>query len=75
MTDRIRAVTVILDRDVRDDDLQKLTDAIRMLAWVRDVVPHVTDHFDYEAARADVRREVGDMLMAWLKDERRRSNG
>lgn len=44
MTDRINAFTVVLDHDIRDDDVEPLLTAIRMLRGVLSVTPHVADH-------------------------------
>lgn len=37
MTDRVMALTVLLDRDMREDDVQALIDAIGLLAHVKRV--------------------------------------
>ncbi len=43
MTDRIHALTVVLDRPVRDDDVQPVIDAIKQLRHVIEVVPAVAN--------------------------------
>jgi hypothetical protein len=57
MTDRIHALTVVLDRDYRDDDVQRITEAIEMVRGVASVETHVSD-FDDHAARHRVRHEL-----------------
>ena len=39
MTDRIHALTVVLDEDMRIDDAEPLVQAIRMMRHVADVQP------------------------------------
>lgn len=41
MTDRIRHLTVILDRDYRDDDVEPIVEAIKQLRGVSAVTEHV----------------------------------
>jgi len=41
MTDRVNALTVVLEQDVREDDVQPLVDAIRMMRGVLRVKKHV----------------------------------
>ena len=43
MTDRLDDLTVILSRDIRDDDAQCIIDAIEMISGVASVQPHVAD--------------------------------
>lgn len=62
MTDRVRTLTVTLDRDMRDDDVQAVVEAIRMVKCVGDVqLGPVVDSFTHDARMA-FRREVGDVL-------------
>lgn len=65
MTDRVRHLTVILDRDFRDDDVVQIVDAIRMIRHVDDVKPHVVtsmDSINQEIARSDLRREILEQI-------------
>ena len=68
MTDRFHALTVVLDRDVRDDDLDALTDAIRMLRGVMDVRRHIADIATH-GAEVRVRAEYRRRIYAALGDE------
>jgi len=43
MTDRYNALTVVLDRDIRDDDAEAILTAIRMVRGVMSVDPIVSD--------------------------------
>lgn len=43
MTDRIYAFTVVLDQDIRTDDVEPVINAIRMVRHVIDVTEHVAD--------------------------------
>jgi hypothetical protein len=66
MTDRIRTLTVVLPVNTREDDVQPLIDAIRMLRGVLDVKADVADSADYFAvtnARAQLRSKLLDVLM------------
>ena len=67
MTDRICALTVVLDKDTRDDDLQPLIDAILMLKGVLQVSTRVTDlseHIAYTRAR----NELSQALLKALQE-------
>jgi len=61
MTDTIYALTVVLEKDIRDDDIEAITNAIRMLRGVLDVTNHISDPSTY-VAEARARRELGDKL-------------
>lgn len=43
MTDRYFALTVLLDKDIREDDAQPIIDAIKMIRRVKAVEPHVSN--------------------------------
>lgn len=69
MTDKYYALTVILDKDIRDDDAQPLIEAIKMLKGVIDVTPHVSTletHVAYHRARI----ELGQKLLQVLYPEK-----
>ena len=64
MTDRIRTLTVILDRDMRTDDADTIIAAVRALRGVEDVTAGPpTDGFAREIAKSELRRELLDALM------------
>lgn len=62
MTDRYNALTIVLDRDIRDDDAQHIINAIEMLRGVISVTPNVVDISDHVAEQR-VRRELGQKLL------------
>lgn len=74
MTDRIHSLTVVLDHDIRDDDIEPIVSAIRQIRCVADVQPHVSDiaaHMAEERAH----RQFDAMLHRVLivsRDSRRR---
>lgn len=65
MTDRIKALTVILTADVREDDVQPLIDAIRMLrgVWsVESIKVNPMDAIERKRIRAEFRQKLWDAL-------------
>jgi hypothetical protein len=61
MTDRFNALTVVLDRDIRDDDAQHIIDAIRCLRGVLSVKGEVADVnycIAHERVAADLRSRL-----------------
>ena len=56
MTDRIKGFTVVLDQDIREDDVQSLRQAILQFAKVLEVVPVKTTIGDF-IERSRIRRE------------------
>lgn len=65
MTDRIHSLTVVLDKDYRDDDVQAIVAAIKMVRGVLTVGLNVADHNDYmarERARAELQIQIRDIL-------------
>ncbi len=63
MTDRHRTLTVVLDRDMRSDDVEAVVDAIKMMRCVSRVVLGDRTDGDELCAADDYRRAVGSMLM------------
>jgi HD superfamily phosphohydrolase YqeK len=51
VTDRICALTVTLDEDIRVDDVESLMSAIRHMRHVAKVSPVVTEHVSAHAER------------------------
>lgn len=65
MTDRVKALTVVLERDIRVDDVKELTNAILMFRGVADVQPLISDPVDYiakERARHELEAKILDVL-------------
>ena len=67
MTDRIRHLTVTLERDIREDDAESIISAIRSLRHVADVTPKVVTGAD-ASARIAVRAELRSKLHAAVAD-------
>ena len=65
MTDRINLLSVVLSKDIRDDDCEAIINAIKMVKGVLSVTPHVVDHADH-IAQQRVRHELGEKLWAVL---------
>lgn len=61
MTDRLKGLTVLLDRDIREDDAAPIIAAIQMIKGVASVQTHVADPDHYlavETARWELRKEI-----------------
>lgn len=71
MTDRVHALTVLLDRDFRDDDVQAIVQAIRMIKHVAAVQMHITAPDDWFARTrtSEVQRRLWDTIEEILKDK------
>ena len=67
MTDRVKGLYVALDKDYRDDDVQVLIAAIKMLRGVADVETNVVDINDYYN-RAQIRDQLRSDLFAVISD-------
>lgn len=73
MTDRIRTLTVLLDRDIRTDDVEPLVAAIEHLKGVRKVelgpVTHPNEWAIKHALLMDLQSRINEMILARLKGE------
>lgn len=63
MTDRFHSFTVVLDKDVREDDAEDTINAIKQIRGVLSVEGNVAD-IDSHVAEERVHRELGKKLMA-----------
>lgn len=70
MTDRVQALTVVLDRDIRDDDVQPIIDAIHQLRHVISVVTNVVDTDDF-IARQRVAHHIRKRIYEIFTEEMR----
>lgn len=68
MTDRYYALTVILEKDIREDDAEPILNAIRMIKGVQDVKGNVSDVSTY-IAQEKARRHFGEKLWHVLYPE------
>ena len=67
MTDRYHTLTVVLERDTREDDAQCLIDAIAQLRGVASVTGVVADfceHMAVERAKSELRAKLWEVLNA-----------
>ena len=65
MTDRVHSLTVVLDHDIRADDVQGIIDAILHIKHVADVATNVTDVTTLMAetrAKQDLRTKIFNAL-------------
>lgn len=69
MTDRYNAFTVVLDRDIRDDDAESIITAIRMVRGVLSVDPVVADTASWVAENR-VRRDIETRIYKALREGR-----
>ncbi len=61
MTDRLKGCNVVFDRDIRDDDVEPLLNAIRMMKGVLSVSPERATADDW-MIRSRVKREFIEKL-------------
>ena len=66
MTDRLNALVVVLEVDMRDDDAQPLIDAIKQLRGVLSVTGNVSD-LTSTVAETRAKRELYDKVWALCK--------
>lgn len=65
MTDKYYALTVILEKDIRADDAEKMIEAIQMIKGIKDVKPLVSDPVSWMAEER-AKRELADKLFQIL---------
>lgn len=68
MTDRYGALTVILDRDIREDDAEHLMNAIRMMRGVAEVKGEITENLATAIERSRLTRQLTEKLYGVIKD-------
>lgn len=71
MTDRYNALTVVLDQDIRDDDAEKLMQAILQLRGVISVdgnVVNIGDYTAFQRARSDLAQKLWEVLYPKTKN-------
>lgn len=65
MTDRIKALTVVLEHDIRTDDIEPLITSIMLLRGVLSVRTHVVEidsHVAEQRAKNDLRKKLFKIL-------------
>lgn len=65
MTDRFNTITVVLEKEMRDDDAAAIIAAIRQIRGVLDAKGNVSDMTEW-MAQSRARRELGEKLLAIL---------
>jgi hypothetical protein len=68
MTDRIKGLTVALSRDIRDDDVEEIVNAIIMIKGVSGVTKSKVDMSDY-TARVRVLHRIQDKVLDVFREE------
>ncbi len=66
MTDRYYALTVVLEKNLREDDAEPIIAAIQLLRGVRSVTAHVGD-VEIHAAMVRAKGELTEKLFEVLK--------
>jgi len=65
MSDRINTITVVLEKETRDDDCEAILTALRMTKGVLRVTPNVADAGEYmavERARHELSQKLWEVL-------------
>lgn len=62
MTDRFNGFTVILDRDIRDDDFKYIRNAVMMIKGVQQVLPNLSDSLAEEKAKHEIKMKLYDVI-------------
>ena len=65
MSDRINTITVVLDREIRDDDCEHILSAMLMIKGVLRVKANVADHSEYmaeERAKHDLGQKLWNVV-------------
>jgi hypothetical protein len=68
MTDRLKGLVVVLDKDIRVDDAEEIINAIKMIKGVADVQGSVANYNDY-MNRSRVDREWKERLWKMIREE------
>ncbi len=71
MTDRVNALLVVLEANVRDDDIEPLVEAIRQMRNVQSVELNVADADAYIAesrAKIQIISEINLLLQRMMRD-------
>jgi copper chaperone CopZ len=68
MSDRYNAITVVLEKDTRDDDAQDIIAALKMVKGVADAKPNIVN-VDSFVSDTRARQELGSKLFEVLYDK------
>lgn len=67
MTDRVKGFTVTLEKDFRDDDVEVILNAVRMIKGVAHVEPCISTHEDHMSQQR-LRWELRDKFYNFMKE-------
>lgn len=68
MSDLHHSYTVVLAKELKDEDSDAVIEAIKMIRGVADVIPHVVDSRFY-VGREQARRELSTQLFDMLAEK------
>lgn len=68
MTDRISSFLVVLEKDMREDDVERIVTALRQVRGVVGVQPNVANAFNQGIAEMRVKWEIRNKLWKALED-------
>lgn len=57
MTDKVKGFTVTLERDIREDDFQRIKEAVEMIVGVQHVEPSIVTSQDH-ISRMRLKRDI-----------------
>lgn len=75
MTDRVVSLTVILDKEYRVDDVEKIIDAIQMVKGVAHVENGPVSNVNTGFALSNVRREILPKIINLFDIDKMRNHG
>lgn len=67
MTDRIKALTVVLEEGYKEDAAQRIIDAVALIQGVISVEKHVGG-IDHYAAKMQAKNEIKEQFMEFYKE-------
>ena len=68
MTDRVNAFVVILDRDIREDDVEATINAINQIKGVLEVIPQTSEPIHAAVMRSRLKAELFSKLTEMIKE-------
>lgn len=68
MTDRIKALTVVLDKDYREDDVEAIITSIKMTRGVLSVIPKIVIGIDEHVAYMRIKNKVVNKILDIFED-------
>jgi hypothetical protein len=69
VTDRINAFIVVLEADIREDEIAQTLNALKQIRGVLDVQPHVPDVVDYVVAHQRLKHDFIRKLVDFAREE------